>query len=120
MKRGETISALHCTLFNAYSSSAAAIGRVDVDQDQARLCGGQLDQQPLRVVLRPDADALAGIEPEPDQSDGEIVGAPLQLAIGPAHVLVPDDQRFALAEAFDDPSKQAPSVSPISGSVLPP
>ena len=61
------------------------------------------DQQPLGVVLRPDADALAGFEPEAQQRDGQVVGAPLQLAIGPAHVLVPDDQRFALAEALDDP-----------------
>ena len=44
-----------------------AIGRIDVDQDQAGLGGGELGQHPFAVVGRPDADAVAGLEPERQQ-----------------------------------------------------
>ena len=49
------------------------IGRVDVDQDQAGLGGGELGHHPFGVVRRPDADAVARREPERQQAGGERV-----------------------------------------------
>ena len=40
-----------------------AIGRIDVDQDQPGLGAGELGQHPFRIVGRPDADTVAGLEP---------------------------------------------------------
>ena len=37
------------------------IGRIDVDQNEPGLGGGELGEHPLAVVGRPDADAVAGI-----------------------------------------------------------
>ena len=37
------------------------VGRVDVDQDQPGLRGGELRQHPFGVVRRPDADPVAGL-----------------------------------------------------------
>ncbi len=45
-----------------------AVGRVDVDEDQPGLGGGELGHHPFGVVRRPDADPLAGFEPERQQS----------------------------------------------------
>ena len=39
------------------------IGRVDVDQHEAGLGGGELGDDPLGIVGRPDADAVARLEP---------------------------------------------------------
>ena len=36
-----------------------AVGGIDVDEDQARLGGGELRDHPFGIVRRPDADALA-------------------------------------------------------------
>ena len=48
-----------------------AVGRVDVDQDQAGLGGGELRHHPLGVVGRPDADPVAGLEAQRQQAGGE-------------------------------------------------
>ena len=42
----------------------AAVGRVDVDQDEADARRGELGDQPRRLVGRPDADAVALVEPQ--------------------------------------------------------
>jgi hypothetical protein len=44
------------------------VGRVDVDQDGADARRGQLQQQPLDVVGRPDADAVALAEADAEQA----------------------------------------------------
>ena len=77
----------------------AAIGGVDIHQNQAGLGGGELGQRPLHVVLRPDADALARRQAEAHQPAGERVDAALQLRVGEAHVLVAHHQRLALGMA---------------------
>jgi len=41
-----------------------AIGRIDIDQDETRLRGGELGQHPFRIVGRPDADAVTGMKAE--------------------------------------------------------
>ena len=58
------MSAATPTLFSANSNSDDAVGRVDVDQDQPGLRGGDLRDQPLGIVERPDADAVAGHQPQ--------------------------------------------------------
>ena len=72
---------------------AQPIGRVDVDQDQARLGGGELGQRPLRAVGRPDADPIARLQSQRQQAGGQGLDPGLHLHIGPADLLMPRDQR---------------------------
>ena len=72
------------------------IGRIDVDQDQSGLGGGELGDRPLGVVRRPDADAVAGVEPKRQQARGKGVDLGFQLAIAPAHALLAHDERVAV------------------------
>ncbi len=57
-----------------------AVGRVDVDQHQAHLRGGQLHQHPFGVVVRPDAHAVARHQAQAQQRTGQAVGLGLQAA----------------------------------------
>src|SRR6516225_7369752 len=70
-----------------------AVGRIDIDQDEARFGGGELGQHPLAIVGRPDADAVAGIKSECQKSGGQLVGGCAQFAVTQAHLLMPDHQR---------------------------
>ena len=74
---------------------AAAVGRVDVDQHQPGLGGGELGERPFVVVLRPDADPVAGLEAQPAQATGQRVHLEAQLGVGQADVLVAHHQRLA-------------------------
>ena len=76
-----------------------AVGRVDVDQHQAHLRGGQLHQHPFGVVVRPDTHAVAGREPHAQQRAGQALRLGLQLGVGIAAALVHADQRLALGLA---------------------
>ena len=93
----------------------APVGRVDVDQDQARLGGGELGQRPFGAVGRPDADAIAALQPQRQQAGGEIVDPPPQLA--PASSARSDAAPPAprgRGRSRPVRSKKAPMVSPIS------
>ena len=79
----------------------APVGRVDVDQHQPRLGGGELGQGPFRAVGRPDADPVAALQPQRHQAGREIVDAAAELAPAPAHVLVAHHQRLAVAVGLD-------------------
>ncbi len=70
-----------------------AIGRIDVDEDEARFGGGELGEHPFAVVGRPDADAVAGLEPERQQPGSEPVDLLVQFAVAQPHFLVPHHQR---------------------------
>src|SRR5262249_40628239 len=50
----------------------------------------------------PDADAVAPLEAQRQQAGGKPVDLFLQLAIVPANLLVPHDQRITLAKTFGD------------------
>ena len=76
-----------------------AVGRVDVDQHQAHLRGGQLHQHPFGVVVRPDAHAITRHQPQAQQRTGQAVGFGLQLGIGVAAALVHAHQRLAVGLA---------------------
>ena len=97
-----------------------AVRRVDVDQDHADLRRGVLHQRPLGVVRAPQADAVARLQPEPDQAAGE-PGDPLgELRVGPPHALVAGDEGFAVAVLGDGPGEVAPIVSSSSGTSVGP
>ena len=49
------------------------VRRVDVDEDEAGLGGGELRDHPFGIVRRPDADAVAGRKPEREQPRGQRV-----------------------------------------------
>src|SRR5262249_37510182 len=50
-----------------------AIGRIDIHQDRADRCRGELQDDPLRPVRRPDADVIAVLNAERDQGAGAFV-----------------------------------------------
>src|SRR5207244_3485224 len=78
-----------------------AVGRVDVDEDEPGLRGGELRDDPLGVVGRPDADPLAGFETERQQPGRERIDPSLKLAVSPSDPLVAYDQRVALGDAVE-------------------
>ena len=75
---------------------AEAVSGVDVDQDQPCLCGRELGDHPLPAVGRPDTDSIAGGKTETEKAGGKMIDSLLQFAIGPADVLMWNDQRLAL------------------------
>jgi hypothetical protein len=79
-----------------------AIGRVNIDQDQPGLGGGELRDGPFGVVRRPDADPLAWFQAEREEAGGERIDPLFQLAVAPANLLMARDQRVARREAFGD------------------
>jgi hypothetical protein len=79
----------------------APVGRVDVDQHEARLRRGELCERPLGGIWRPDADPVAALQPQGHQPGGQIVDPAAKLAPAPAYLLVAHDQRLAVAMALD-------------------
>ena len=75
------------------------VGRVDVHQDQPGLGGGELRHHPFGVVRRPDADALARLQPQRDQAGGERIDLLAELALAPADALLAHDQPGPVAPA---------------------
>ena len=80
----------------------APVGRIDVDHDQSGARGRELHQHPFRAVLRPDADAVAGTQAEPQQAGGQAGHAGVEFGVAPAHALVGHDQGVVAAVAGGD------------------
>ena len=80
---------------------AAAVGRVDVDQDRADLGAGELGDAPLGAVGRPDAQAVTGLHAKGHEGPGVLVDRFGQLPPGVTQLLVADDQGLAVGEAGD-------------------
>src|SRR6185312_13733895 len=76
-----------------------AVCRIYCDQDQAGFCARKLGQHPLRVIWRPDADAITRLKPKGKQPSRKIVNLFLQFGIAPANVLMPHDQCFPIRPA---------------------
>jgi len=77
-----------------------AIPGVDVDQDQSRLGGGILRQNPFDPVGRPQADPISRRQSQGDQPSRKTVNLPAQSREAEAHVLVADHNGFAVWPAF--------------------
>ncbi|KAI3480411.1 hypothetical protein L1887_57425 [Cichorium endivia] len=78
---------------------AAAIGRVDVDQDDPGLGAGELGDAPLRAVRRPDAEAVASLQAQGHEGTGMQVDGGGEFGPGVAQLLMADYQRLAPGEA---------------------
>ncbi len=74
---------------------AAAIGRIDGRQNQARFGRSELHQQPLGAVGRPDPDTIATIEPETDQAASHTIDPLSQILPRPSYALMANDEGFA-------------------------
>ena len=85
----------------------AAVRRVHVHQHQSRFRSCELRERPFRGVGRPDTDPVATLEPQGQQAGGQLVDPPPQLAPAPAHVLVADHQRLAVAMGLDGPVEES-------------
>src|SRR5882724_3288972 len=72
-----------------------AVGRIDVDQNQAGLRRRKLRDRPFRAVRGPNADAVPRLQTKRQKPGGERVGTHLELRVGPANFLVRNNQRFA-------------------------
>jgi hypothetical protein len=70
-----------------------AIRRIDVDENQSRLRGCVLSDQPFTAVGGPNAYPVAWAQPQAQQRRTKAVNALLQLRVSPAHVLVARDER---------------------------
>ena len=93
---GREDQSLAADLVQCVFEFAAAIRGIDVDQDEPRLGGGKLGQYPLGAIRRPDADPVAWSKSEFQETDREAVDSWRAAAIGPAHLLVSDDQRLSV------------------------
>src|SRR5579883_942778 len=71
-----------------------AIGGIDVDLHQSRARTAELEINPLRAIRRPDADPVAG--PQPDQPARGALDFLRQFAPLQPDVLMPDKQGVAL------------------------
>ena len=101
---GPSTRAAQPTLFNAIFEFDEAIGRIDRDEDQPRLGGRELCQSPFGGVQRPDADPVAGIEPQREQSRRKRVGVAVELRPGPADDAVARRPSGAISAASAGPA----------------
>src|SRR5258708_5869251 len=78
------------------------VGGIDVDQNQPGFGGRKLRYRPFRAVGRPNPDPITRFQAEAQQACAKLVGASLELGIGPPHALVRNHQRQPRAFAFRD------------------
>ena len=77
------------------------VGRIDVDEDRADLGGRELDDHPLRVVRRPDADPVAARHAGRHHPARAPIDLGVQLVVRPADALVARDERIRGAVGRD-------------------
>ncbi len=77
------------------------VGGVDVDEHDTGLGRGELHQHPLGTIGRPDAHTITGGQSRGDQAASELVDPLVELGVGPADVLVADDERLAVPMSGD-------------------
>jgi transposase len=65
------------------------VGRVDAHQHQAGPRGGELRQHPFGVVGRPDADAVARLQPQGQETGGQPVDRVAKLSPCQPHLVLP-------------------------------
>ncbi len=74
---------------------AQAIGGIDVDEDQIGFRRRKLRNRPFRAVRGPNPDSIPGLQAESQKSRRECVRTGFELRVGPANLLVRNNQRFA-------------------------
>jgi hypothetical protein len=78
-----------------------AVCRIDIDQDRSELGRGELDEDPLRTVGRPDPDAVTLRYSQRLQPEGTGVDLGLELAIVPPASRHALDERRTIREPRD-------------------
>ena len=78
-----------------------AVGRVDRHEDRTDLRGGELDEDPLVAVRRPDADPVALRHARGDEAAGEAVDRRTELGPRVPDVRAAVDERVAVTEPLD-------------------
>ena len=73
-----------------------AVGRVDIDEDQAEFGRRIHRDDPLDVVRRPDADPIPGLQIELQQTFGKKVRLRIEFAIAQAQALLAGHQRLSI------------------------
>src|SRR5271154_2037497 len=71
-----------------------AISGIDIDQNQTGFRRRKLCDRPLRAVRGPYPDPITGLQTESQKPRRECVGTRFELGIGPANLLVRDNQCF--------------------------
>src|SRR6478735_5902346 len=74
-----------------------AIGGIDVDQNQTGFRRRKLRDRPFRAVRGPNPDPIPGLQTESQKPRRECVRTRFELRVGPANLLVRNDQCFARA-----------------------
>ena len=97
---------LHAGLAQDVAQLVGSVRGVDVDEDQPRARGRQLQQDPFGAVAGPDADAIAGDEPEVEQPAGHAIDFRQQLPIRESLLLMPRDEGERIRHARGRRSEQ--------------
>src|SRR5258705_13582530 len=74
---------------------AQAIRRIDVDKNQTGFRRRKLRDRPFRAVRGPNPDPIPGLQAESQKPRRECVGPRFELGVGPANLLMRDNQCFA-------------------------
>src|SRR3954454_18772793 len=74
---------------------AQAIGRINVHKDQTGFRSRKLRDRPLRAIRGPNPDPIPRLQAQSEESRRKCVRTRFELRIGPANLLVRNDQCFA-------------------------
>ncbi|OIQ64559.1 hypothetical protein GALL_538910 [mine drainage metagenome] len=99
LERGHRHQRLAADLVQRVFDLGGAIRRIDVDQDDADLGGGQLHQHPFDAVMRPDAHAVALLQAAAQHGARQPVDLALEFGVAQPAVLVARHQRLMVALA---------------------
>src|SRR4029079_13749382 len=80
---------------------ARLVRRVDVDEDGARTGCGVLGDDAFEAIRRPDADAVALLDPAREQAASREAGELPELRVRRAEALLGADERLTAGEALD-------------------
>ena len=88
---------LHVGLLQDVVQLVALVDRVHGDHDHADLGRCVHERQPIGDVARPDAQMVTGLEADGQKALGKLVGAPVEVGVGPTQVAVGIDHELVVA-----------------------
>ena len=94
------------------------VRRVDVDQNHTNLGAGKLADKPFKAIGRPDAQPVAGLQPQRHEATGMQVDSTAQLRPAQALVLMAHNQRLVLGVTRGRTLKRLADVQCQQGLVL--